>query len=169
MLLYIHRSRRLKIRDGSPGRPPRLSHSSWALSTETVRLCCLMSLDVGWDQCRSMVQYCFTSTETRRLVRTDSPGRPPRLSHSSWTMPQRPFSKTSYRAPFGSGEEEQVRATGMARVHSPTTLDRINSTAQGTRLTARHFPRQTQSSRWNVRAKHTRPALNTFIPLEFSR
>ena len=26
------------------------------------------------------------STETRRLVRTDSPGRPPRLSHSSWTM-----------------------------------------------------------------------------------
>ena len=27
-----------------------------------------------------------TSTETRRLVRTDSPGRPPRLSHSSWTM-----------------------------------------------------------------------------------
>ena len=26
------------------------------------------------------------STETRRLVRTDSPGRPPRLAHSSWTM-----------------------------------------------------------------------------------
>ena len=26
------------------------------------------------------------STETRRLVRTDSSGRPPRLSHSSWTM-----------------------------------------------------------------------------------
>ena len=33
-----------------------------------------------------MVQYSFTSTETRKLVRTDSPGRPPRLSHSSWTM-----------------------------------------------------------------------------------
>ena len=48
-----------------------------------------MSVDVlgtSWDQCRSMVQYSFTSTETRRLVRTDSPGRPPRLSHSSWTM-----------------------------------------------------------------------------------
>ena len=29
-----------------------------------------------------MVQCSFTSTETRRLVRTDSPGRPPRLSHS---------------------------------------------------------------------------------------
>ena len=30
MLLYIHRNHRL-IRYGSPGRPPRLSHSSWAL------------------------------------------------------------------------------------------------------------------------------------------
>ena len=43
-----------------------------------------MSVDIlgtsGWDQCRSMVQYSFTSTETRRLV------RPPPLSHSSWTM-----------------------------------------------------------------------------------
>ena len=54
---------------------------------------CLMSSDVSWHirdklwQCRSMVQYSFTSTETKRLVRTDSPGRPPRLSHSSWTMP----------------------------------------------------------------------------------
>ena len=48
-----------------------------------------MSVDILgtiWDQCRSMVQYSFTSMETRRLVRTDSPGRPPRLSHSSWTM-----------------------------------------------------------------------------------
>ena len=48
-----------------------------------------MSVDIlgtSWDQCRSMVQYSFTSTETRRLVRTDSPGRPPRLSHNSWTM-----------------------------------------------------------------------------------
>ena len=48
-----------------------------------------MSADIlgtSWDQCRSTVQYCFTSTETRRLVRTDSPGRPPRLSHSSWTI-----------------------------------------------------------------------------------
>ena len=48
-----------------------------------------MSADIlgtSWDQCRSMVQYSFTSTEARWLVRTDSPGRPPRLSHSSWTM-----------------------------------------------------------------------------------
>ena len=39
--------------------------------------------DNDWDQCRSMVQYSFTSTETRRLVRTNSPGRPPRLV-SDW-------------------------------------------------------------------------------------
>ena len=44
------------------------------------------TLGTSWDQCRSMVQYSYTSTETRRLVRTDSPGRPPRLSHSSWNM-----------------------------------------------------------------------------------
>ena len=30
-----------------------------------------------------MVQYSITSTETRRLVRTESPGRPPRLSHTA--------------------------------------------------------------------------------------
>ena len=48
-----------------------------------------MSVDILgtiWDQCVSIVQYCFTSTEIIRLVRTDSPGRPPRLSHSSWTL-----------------------------------------------------------------------------------
>ena len=47
---------------------------------------CQLTLGTSCDQCRSMVQYSFTSSETRRLVRTDSPGRPPRLSHSSWTM-----------------------------------------------------------------------------------
>ena len=36
VLLYVHRDRRL-IRDGSPGRPPRLSHSSWALSVTLTR------------------------------------------------------------------------------------------------------------------------------------
>ena len=36
MLLYVHRNRRF-IRDGSPGRPPRLSHNSWT-STETMGL-----------------------------------------------------------------------------------------------------------------------------------
>ena len=44
------------------------------------------TLGTNCDQCRSMVQCCFTSTETVRLIRTESPGRPPRLSHSSWTL-----------------------------------------------------------------------------------
>ena len=51
-----------------------------------------MSVDIlgtSCDQCRSMVQYSFTSMETRRLVRMDSPGRPPQLSHSSWTTWER--------------------------------------------------------------------------------
>ena len=51
--------------------------------------CPRMSVDIlgtNCDQCRSMVQCCFTSTETVRLIRTESSGRPPRLSHSSWTL-----------------------------------------------------------------------------------
>ena len=51
--------------------------------------CPRMSVDIlgtNCDQCLSMVQCCFTSTETGRLIRTESPGRPPRLSHSSWTQ-----------------------------------------------------------------------------------
>ena len=43
-------------------------------------------LGTNCDQCLSMVQCCFTSTETVRLIRMESPGRPPRLSHSSWTL-----------------------------------------------------------------------------------
>ena len=57
-----------------------------------------MSVDIlgtSCDQCRSMVQYSFTSTESRGLVRTDSPGRPPRLSHSSWTMRRRNATPTA--------------------------------------------------------------------------
>ena len=44
MLLYVHRDRRL-IRDGSPGRPPRLSHSPRALAVCTVVECCLTSTE----------------------------------------------------------------------------------------------------------------------------
>ena len=58
-----------------------------------------MSVDIlgtSWDQCRSMVQYSFTSTETRRLVRTDSPGRPPRLPHSSWNMHTRSLTRRTF-------------------------------------------------------------------------
>ena len=91
VLLYVHINRRF-IRDGGPGRPPRLSHSSWALNSVMVTQS-LMSSDVGLtllgtnsDHCVSMIQCCFTSTETVRFIRTESPGRPPRLSHSSWTL-----------------------------------------------------------------------------------
>ena len=42
-------------------------------------------LGTNCDQCLSMVQCWFTSTETVRLTRTESLGRPPRPSHSSWT------------------------------------------------------------------------------------
>ena len=35
-----------------------------------------------------LIQCCFASTETMRLIRDGSPGRPPRLSHSSWTLSQ---------------------------------------------------------------------------------
>ena len=73
-----------------------------------------MSSDVGWhirDKLRPLPkhgQYSFTSTETRRFVRTDSPGRPPRLSHSSWTMsfhlPSGCFTSTEARWPIRDGD-----------------------------------------------------------------
>ena len=60
-------------------------------------------LATSWDQCVSMVQYSFTSTETRRLVMTESPGRPPRLSHSSChiTLVKYPHSKHRFPAVGG--------------------------------------------------------------------
>ena len=83
VLLYVHRNHQV-----CTGRPTRLSHSSCSseLCETTSFRWCLMTKDVGWhirDQCVSMFQYCFTSTETMRLVRTENPGRPSRLSHSS--------------------------------------------------------------------------------------
>ena len=48
--------------------------------------CRIDILETNYDQCVSMVQCCFTSTETVRLIRTESPGRPPRLSRSSWSL-----------------------------------------------------------------------------------
>ena len=62
-------------------------HTAPKLWTWLLLLCSSVDiLGTSWDQCVSMVQYCFTSTETIKLVRTGSPGRPPRLSHSSWTL-----------------------------------------------------------------------------------
>ena len=51
--------------------------------------CPRMSADIfgtNCDQCLSMVQCYFTSTETVKLIRTESPGQPLRLSHGSWTQ-----------------------------------------------------------------------------------
>ena len=66
-----------------------------------------MSADIlgtSWDECWSMVQYSFTSTETSRLVRTDSPGRPLRISHSSWSMIVNTFQKVrNFRFSHGCG------------------------------------------------------------------
>ena len=47
-----------------------------------------------------MVQCCFTFTETVRLIRTESPGRPPRLSHSSWT-PESSFRRSQHSTGVG--------------------------------------------------------------------
>ena len=44
-------------------------------------------LGTNCDQCRSTVQCCFMSTETVRLIRTESTGQSPWLSHSSRTLP----------------------------------------------------------------------------------
>ena len=66
--------------------------STWRKTVDcTMMMWSLMSSDVGQtvtncDQCVCMAQFCFTSTETGiRLIKTGIPGRPPRLSHSSWT------------------------------------------------------------------------------------
>ena len=53
-------------------------------------------LGTNSDQCLSMAQCCFTSTETVRLIRTGSPGWPPQLSHSSWTLCTTPSYLPSY-------------------------------------------------------------------------
>ena len=53
------------IRDGSPGRPPPLSNSSW--------VCCPYFFIL-------FLQCCFMSIETVGLLGTGSPGRPPPLS-----------------------------------------------------------------------------------------
>ena len=50
VLLYVHRNHRL-IRDGSPRRPPRLSHSSWALT------------DIEW-----LIYYIHTPTHPISII-----------------------------------------------------------------------------------------------------
>ena len=83
-----------------------------------------MSLDIlgtNCDQCPSMVQCCFTSTETVRLIRTESPGRPPRLSHSSWTL------NITTKRPSAINAERLERALGRALVLSDPDEDLLLS------------------------------------------
>ena len=49
-----------------------------------------------------MVQCCFTSTETIRLIRTGSPGRSPSLSRSSWTLKGERTEKLLYEVLAGT-------------------------------------------------------------------
>ena len=46
VLLYVHRNHRL-IGDGSTGRPPRLSHSSWALLEEVIVVAFYQPISLG--------------------------------------------------------------------------------------------------------------------------
>ena len=97
VLLYVHRNRRL-IWDGSPGRPPQLSHSSWAASYYHINhylnplqpcrcahtgIHTYMQIRPTWPFCCWALLYVHRN---HRLIRDGSPGRPPRFSHSSWTL-----------------------------------------------------------------------------------
>ena len=85
---------------GQTGSWAETNHSLFSCSLQTaacthdddveLHQCLRMSVDIlrtNCDQRVRMVQCCFTSTETTRLIRTESPGRPPRLSRRSWTLP----------------------------------------------------------------------------------
>ena len=100
VLLYVHRNRRL-IRDGSPGRPPRHSDSSWVvrvsvalhrafwISTQVVTACfswCMAgATNASGETTLSLCRY--TSKHTRAWVVT--PPSTPRLGlcHSILTPP----------------------------------------------------------------------------------
>ena len=115
---------------GSSGHPPRISftaqlrpdlwHNGSSLAVESVTVfhddddddvelnvlgCRVNILGTNWDHCVSTVQCCFTSTETIRLIRTGSPGRPPRLSTQRllWLWPRSGFKCSSHTWPGGGG------------------------------------------------------------------
>ena len=112
--------------------------------------CPRMSVDIletNCDQCLSMVQCCFTSTETVRFIRTElSQGPPPRLSHSSWTLKLKLYQTFLLQVPtlltpaqikpksFGSRRNSFVfffltgADTSRSHVHTSTVLFNIIST-----------------------------------------
>ena len=98
---------------------PQLSHNFHDDDVELNVLGCQVDIfGTNCDQCVSMVQCCFTSTETVRLIRTESPGRPPQLSHSSWMLSIAFCSNTAFKAP-------SISAVGSHYLLSPQMLKSI--------------------------------------------
>ena len=98
---------------------PQLSHNFHNDDVELNVLGCQVDIfGTNCDQCVSMVQCCFTSTETVRLIRTESPGRPPLFSHSSWMLSTAFCWNTAFKAPSTS-------AVGSHYLLSPQMLKSI--------------------------------------------
>ena len=76
-----------------------------------------MSVDIlgtNCEQCRSMVQCCFTSTETVRLIRTESPGRSPRFFFFTPIQPLRLY-QGDWREGVSNGVLRPVSRYGYIR------------------------------------------------------
>ena len=114
-----------------------------------------MSVDIlgtNCDQCRSTVQCCFTSTEPVRLIRTKSPGRPPRLSHSSWALTPQPLllswclTSTEARWPIrdgdrvGRGRESERLDRGNRLKKTGGTVHRRQNNGSVKAVSPRHCP-----------------------------
>ena len=72
-------------------------------------------LGTDCDQFVCMVQCCFTSTETIRLIRTGSRGQPPWFSHSSWTLPCCFLSNRAFKYSGARGGQRLLAGTPTAR------------------------------------------------------
>ena len=73
----------IRVRTSLPNHAAKMADDDVELN---VLGCRVDILGTNCYQCVCMVQCCFTSTETIRLIRTGSPEQPPRLSHTSWTL-----------------------------------------------------------------------------------
>ena len=93
--------------------------------------CPWMSVDIlgtNCDQCVSMVQYCFTYTETIRLVRTESPGRPP-----TFTQLLKSEVKKTKRSLLNLGFERPVNRIGSPQddAEEQKTTKKLGSGGRG--------------------------------------
>ena len=133
-----------------------------------------MSVDIlgtNCDQCRSMVRCCFTSTETVRLIRTGSPGRPPRLSHSSWTLTNDERNEMTYPSVVSRlglhrrricEHEGGCNKCWQSRIQHLTAVCRhlwhvtVERSTQGSAAQNRHEQTNRAVNNNNVRWQHTR-------------